>query len=203
MVLIHGLSRTLPWWQSTHQLKSLHRISATDFLVNKELAALSGIDFAYADNTAVYHTKVIISIPLEFFYPCTFVVLGTSSSGLFTNSTWVILPTCFADSEIMKTAQGLNFFKSELLFRYLGIYMLERFYNFYPNWERGSASLSVSHEIEVLSPTRGVLFPAQHLGENMLAFLLHTAASSRIPNDKAIAADQKAGQDTAVYFDIG
>lgn len=36
----------------------------------------------------------------------------------------------------------------------------------------------------------------------MLAFLLHTAASSRIPNDKAIAADQMTGQDTAVYFDI-
>lgn len=34
----------------------------------------------------------------------------------------------------------------------------ERFYNFYPNWERGSASLSVSREIEVLSPTLGVFF---------------------------------------------
>lgn len=58
------------------------RISATDFLVYKELAGLSGLDFAYADNIAVYHTKVIISIPLEFLYPCTFVVLGTSSSGI-------------------------------------------------------------------------------------------------------------------------
>lgn len=33
--------------------------SATDFQVYKELAGLSGLDFAYADNTAVYHTKVI------------------------------------------------------------------------------------------------------------------------------------------------
>lgn len=41
----------------------------------------------------------------------------------------------------------------------------------------------------------------QHLGENMLAFLVHSAAFSRIPNDKA-AAGQKAGEDTAVYFDI-
>ncbi|XP_011084329.1 endoplasmic reticulum metallopeptidase 1 isoform X2 [Sesamum indicum] len=31
--------------------------SATDFQVYKELAGLSGLDFAYADNTAVYHTK--------------------------------------------------------------------------------------------------------------------------------------------------
>ncbi|KAF7130356.1 hypothetical protein RHSIM_Rhsim10G0213100 [Rhododendron simsii] len=71
--------------------------SATAFLVYKELAGLFGLDFAYADRTAVYHIK-------------------------------------------------------------------------------GSL---------------------QHLGENMLAFLLHTAASSPIPNDKAIVADQKAGQDTA------
>lgn len=32
--------------------------SATDFQVYKEVAGLSGLDFAYADNTAVYHTKV-------------------------------------------------------------------------------------------------------------------------------------------------
>ncbi|KAI7754782.1 hypothetical protein M8C21_015922, partial [Ambrosia artemisiifolia] len=31
--------------------------SATDFQVYKEVAGLSGLDFAYADNTAVYHTK--------------------------------------------------------------------------------------------------------------------------------------------------
>lgn len=33
--------------------------SATDFQVYKELGGLSGLDFAYVDNTAVYHTKVI------------------------------------------------------------------------------------------------------------------------------------------------
>jgi hypothetical protein len=32
--------------------------SATDFQVYKEVAGLSGLDFAFADNTAVYHTKV-------------------------------------------------------------------------------------------------------------------------------------------------
>ncbi|XP_019090563.1 PREDICTED: endoplasmic reticulum metallopeptidase 1-like isoform X2 [Camelina sativa] len=31
--------------------------SATDFQVYKEVAGLSGLDFAFADNTAVYHTK--------------------------------------------------------------------------------------------------------------------------------------------------
>ena len=42
----------------------------------------------------------------------------------------------------------------------------------------------------------------QHLGENMLAFLLHAAASSHIPDGKAIEADQKTGHDTAIFFDI-
>ena len=32
--------------------------SATDFHVYKEVASLSGLDFAYADNTVVYYTKV-------------------------------------------------------------------------------------------------------------------------------------------------
>ncbi|XP_074301803.1 uncharacterized protein LOC141633258 isoform X2 [Silene latifolia] len=32
-------------------------ISATDFQVYKDAAGLSGLDFAYSDNTAVYHTK--------------------------------------------------------------------------------------------------------------------------------------------------
>jgi hypothetical protein len=35
--------------------------SATDFQVYKEIAGLSGLDFAYVDNTAVYHTKVSFS----------------------------------------------------------------------------------------------------------------------------------------------
>lgn len=34
--------------------------SATDFQVYKEVAGLSGLDFAYVDNTAVYHTKVLL-----------------------------------------------------------------------------------------------------------------------------------------------
>lgn len=34
--------------------------SATDFQVYKEVANLSGLDFAYVDSTAVYHTKVNI-----------------------------------------------------------------------------------------------------------------------------------------------
>lgn len=36
--------------------------SATDFQVYKEVAGLSGLDFAYVDNTAVYHTKVSFSL---------------------------------------------------------------------------------------------------------------------------------------------
>lgn len=34
--------------------------SATDFQVYKEVAGLSGLDFAYSDNSAVYHTKVLL-----------------------------------------------------------------------------------------------------------------------------------------------
>lgn len=33
--------------------------SATDFQVYKEVAGLSGLDFAFTDNGAVYHTKVL------------------------------------------------------------------------------------------------------------------------------------------------
>lgn len=41
--------------------------SATDFQVYKEVAGLSGLDFAYADNTAVYHTKVVLKIATHSF----------------------------------------------------------------------------------------------------------------------------------------
>ncbi|KAM0002230.1 putative peptidase M28 [Helianthus debilis subsp. tardiflorus] len=83
--------------------------SATDFQVYKEVAGLSGLDFAYADNTAVYHTK--------------------------------------------------------------------------------------NDKLKLLKP--GSL---QHLGENMLAFLLHTAASSELAKGKAMAVNEKT--DAAIYFDI-
>ena len=36
--------------------------SATDFQVYQEVAGLSGLDFAYTDNTAVYHTKVFFAV---------------------------------------------------------------------------------------------------------------------------------------------
>ncbi|KAL4575198.1 hypothetical protein LXL04_022040 [Taraxacum kok-saghyz] len=81
--------------------------SATDFQVYKEVAGLSGLDFAYADNTAVYHTK--------------------------------------------------------------------------------------NDKLKLLKP--GSL---QHLGENMLAFLLHTAKSSQLSKNKVVTPND----DTAIYFDI-
>lgn len=40
----------------------------------------------------------------------------------------------------------------------------------------------------------------QHLGENMLAFLLHTAASSHLSKAKETEADES--HDAAIYFDI-
>ncbi|PIN06961.1 Aminopeptidases of the M20 family [Handroanthus impetiginosus] len=83
--------------------------SATDFQVYKELAGLSGLDFAYADNTAVYHKK--------------------------------------------------------------------------------------NDKLELLKP--GSL---QHLGENMLAFLLHAGASSSLPKGKKVESDVE--HDKAIYFDI-
>ena len=39
--------------------------SATDFQVYKEVAGLSGLDFAYTDKSAVYHTKVYISCTFQ------------------------------------------------------------------------------------------------------------------------------------------
>ncbi|XVF23631.1 hypothetical protein REPUB_Repub13aG0055900 [Reevesia pubescens] len=85
--------------------------AATDFQVYKEIAGLSGLDFAYGDNTAVYHTK---------------------------ND------------------------KLELL---------------------KSGSL-------------------QHLGENMLAFLLQIASSSHLSKGKAMDGDGQSNYDTVVFFDI-
>ncbi|XP_043705900.1 endoplasmic reticulum metallopeptidase 1 isoform X2 [Telopea speciosissima] len=85
--------------------------SATDFQVYKEVAGLSGLDFAYTDAGAVYHTK--------------------------------------------------------------------------------------NDKLKLLKP--GSL---QHLGENMLAFLLQTAASSRFLSDKAIETSEDISQDQAIYFDI-
>ncbi|OMO81313.1 endoplasmic reticulum metallopeptidase 1 [Corchorus olitorius] len=38
--------------------------SATDFQVYKEVAGLSGLDFAYTDNGAVYHTKVTFELSI-------------------------------------------------------------------------------------------------------------------------------------------
>ncbi|KAK3017384.1 hypothetical protein RJ639_006319 [Escallonia herrerae] len=85
--------------------------SATDFQVYEEIAGLSGLDFAYADNTAVYHTK--------------------------------------------------------------------------------------NDKLKLLK-----MGSLQHLGDNMLAFLLHAAASSHFSEGKAKEADEKSGDDAAIYFDI-
>ncbi|ESW15697.1 hypothetical protein PHAVU_007G094700 [Phaseolus vulgaris] len=85
--------------------------SATDFQVYKEVAGLSGLDFAYVDNTAVYHTK---------------------NDKL----------------ELLKTGS------------------------------------------------------LQHLGENMLAFLLHIGASSHIPEGNSTEAEEDIIKNSAIYFDI-
>lgn len=85
--------------------------SATDFQVYKEVAGLSGLDFAYSDNSAVYHTK--------------------------------------------------------------------------------------NDKLKLLKP--GSL---QHLGDNMLAFLLHTAATPHLPKGKPMEAEGKTSPDNAIYFDI-
>ena len=42
----------------------------------------------------------------------------------------------------------------------------------------------------------------QHLGENMLAFLLQAAASSHLPLGKAEEQDGNSSRDAAIYFDI-
>ncbi|XP_058749744.1 uncharacterized protein LOC131622723 [Vicia villosa] len=85
--------------------------SATDFQVYKEVAGLSGLDFAYVDNTAVYHTK--------------------------------------------------------------------------------------NDKLELLK--KGSL---QHLGENMLAFLLHVGASSHFPEHSSTESKEDMSNNKAIYFDI-
>ncbi|XP_073128587.1 uncharacterized protein [Henckelia pumila] len=85
--------------------------SATDFQVYKDIAGLSGLDFAYADNTAVYHTK--------------------------------------------------------------------------------------NDKLKLLKP--GSL---QHLGENVLAFLLHAAASASLPKSNTLESDIESSKEKAIYFDI-
>lgn len=85
--------------------------SATDFQVYKEVAGLSGLDFAFTDNGAVYHTK----------------------------------------------NDKLDLLKSGSL---------------------------------------------QHLGENMLAFLLRIASSPHLPKSKDMDKELKTGHDSAIFFDI-
>lgn len=51
-------------------------------------------------------------------------------------------------------------------------------------------------KLELLKP--GSL---QHLGDNMLAFLLQTAPSN-LPKGKAMEAEEKTGHETAIFFDI-
>ncbi|OIW06719.1 hypothetical protein TanjilG_11444 [Lupinus angustifolius] len=85
--------------------------SATDFQVYKEVAGLSGLDFAYVDNTAVYHTK--------------------------------------------------------------------------------------NDKLELLK--KGSL---QHLGENMLAFLVHIGAASDFPEGNEKETDEDKSNNNAIYFDI-
>ncbi|KAL5733494.1 hypothetical protein ACOSQ2_033186 [Xanthoceras sorbifolium] len=85
--------------------------STTDFQIYKEVAGLSGLDFAYTDNSAVYHTK--------------------------------------------------------------------------------------NDKLDLIQP--GSL---QHLGENMLAFLLQTAASSHLPKGNAVEEEGKTDYETVIFFDI-
>ncbi|KAK7279652.1 hypothetical protein RJT34_24708 [Clitoria ternatea] len=84
--------------------------SATDFQVYKEVGGLSGLDFAFVDNTAVYHTK--------------------------------------------------------------------------------------NDKLELLK-----IGSLQHLGENMLAFLLHIGASSHFPGDNSTG-EEDTINNNAIYFDI-
>jgi hypothetical protein len=42
----------------------------------------------------------------------------------------------------------------------------------------------------------------QHLGENMLSFLIHVASSSHLPKGNAIEEEENTGQNAATYFDI-
>lgn len=65
--------------------------SATDFQVYQELAGLSGLDFAYADNTAVYHTKVLNMPPNELLYYLFGNMLFSTYKG---NSATLIIQAC-------------------------------------------------------------------------------------------------------------
>ncbi|KAK3232427.1 hypothetical protein Dsin_004308 [Dipteronia sinensis] len=85
--------------------------STTDFQIYKEVAGLSGLDFAYTDNSAVYHTK--------------------------------------------------------------------------------------NDKLDLIQP--GSL---QHLGENMLAFLLQIGPSSHLPRSNAVEEEGKTDHEAAIFFDI-
>ncbi|KAL6126468.1 hypothetical protein ACLB2K_074517 [Fragaria x ananassa] len=102
----HGFKHAVIFLFNTGEEEGL-----SDFQVYKELAGLSGLDFAYTDNGAVYHTK--------------------------------------------------------------------------------------NDKFELLQ-----LGSLQHLGENMLAFLLRVAASSYLPKANVMQEEDKTGLSAAVYFDI-
>jgi hypothetical protein len=52
-------------------------------------------------------------------------------------------------------------------------------------------------KLELLKP--GSL---QHLGENMLSFLIHVAASSHLPKSNTIEEEENTGLNAATFFDI-
>jgi len=58
-------------------------------------------------------------------------------------------------------------------------------------------NLMQNDKLELLKP--GSL---QHLGENMLSFLIHSAASPHLPKGNAMEQEENKGQNAAIYFDI-
>ncbi|KAF3639673.1 putative homeobox-leucine zipper protein REVOLUTA-like [Capsicum annuum] len=143
--------------------------SATDFQVYQELAGLSGLDFAYADNTAVYHTKIAD------------LVLEINHYGSYDGKycLWKVV----VDAKYRREGIWASKVVKTPWISWLDLLCL--------------GGIQENDKLKLLKP--GSL---QHLGENMLAFLLKAGTSTNLPKGKGKNSGGKSGQDTAIYFDI-
>ncbi|CAI0411825.1 unnamed protein product [Linum tenue] len=162
--------------------------SATDFQVYKEVAGLSGLDFAYTDNNAVYHTKndkleLLKSGSLQHLGDnmLAFLIQAASSSDIQTNKA--------------NTEDGNTIHESAVFFDILGTYMVvykQRFASMMQNsvlmqslliWSTsllmGGYPALVSLGLSCLS---AVLMWSLSIGFSLLvAFILPQIASSPVP----------------------
>ncbi|GJN23855.1 hypothetical protein PR202_gb11544 [Eleusine coracana subsp. coracana] len=179
--------------------------SATDFQIYHEVAGLPGLDFAYTDTTSVYHTKhhwrnsVRFAIDLE--------AMGISGkSTLFQGTDDWALESFAADvfrSGAIKSATDFQIYHEVAGLPGLDFAYTDTTSVYHTKSNPKYLDLDIllssaqNDKMKLLEP--GSL---QHIGDNMLAFLLHAAASPKFLKDAQQRKQENTEQNKAVFFDI-